>query len=610
MPPTLRRWWDSAWVVPVAITLLALILRLIGLDRAGLWYDEVYSVDFAQSGLRAVLTDRFGVVHNQQVLHYLMVWLMAQIADPTTTTVWVRLPSVLAATATVPLVMLLGRAWFGPGVGRLAGLLLALAPVHLKYAQDARPYAWLALGGLAVVYCFWQAVQTDRLRWWAAFAGSAVATMLLHYVTLTLLLPALALPIAVLLVVRGRAGGWGALARPLGALAVIALVASGVMLDAVAVAANPPRLDTINWLAFAQGAFRTLIRQSQLNLLPDIDFAVQQGLVGVALLGLILAWVARRRAATGLAACLVGLPPILLGVFQTSNVVFGRYVLFMLPVYLLLMAQGIVGLAAYGRPGRAAAGLLGLIVGGLFLWGTVGYNTPAIHRNYADYPDYRGLAAYLAATAKPADRIILVDDTAQSALVTRFYWHNRPPAPAFDARDPRLFAGPPAGTVYWVLSFANLDEPDRLARLGQADPTWRTVARFDRLIVLAQPAPADIPGALGRLISLLPKEPPAVQGTRTLQGARDQAAGNTAAAAQDYRAAGSIYPLAPLFLQTANGYATRGQEDRAWIEASTAKSLDPSNPLIHRWMAAHLLDDDPALSSLETAIADALAAGP
>jgi hypothetical protein len=92
MPPTLRRWWDSAWVVPVAITLLALILRLIGLDRAGLWYDEVYSVDFAQSGLRAVLTDRFGVVHNQQVLHYLMVWLMAQIADPTTTTVWVRWP--------------------------------------------------------------------------------------------------------------------------------------------------------------------------------------------------------------------------------------------------------------------------------------------------------------------------------------------------------------------------------------------------------------------------------------------------------------------------------------------------------------------------------------
>jgi hypothetical protein len=90
-----------------AIIIIALDLRLYGLDSYSLWMDEVESIAMAQRGIGAIFTDRLGFYANQTPWHYLLVWLTIQPVDPAPTSVLVRLPSALAGTLLVPMVFAL-----------------------------------------------------------------------------------------------------------------------------------------------------------------------------------------------------------------------------------------------------------------------------------------------------------------------------------------------------------------------------------------------------------------------------------------------------------------------------------------------------------------------
>src|SRR4029078_9698112 len=55
---------------------------------------------------------------------------------------WVRrIPPVFFGTATIGLVILLGTLWCGPLAGLLAGFFLAIAPLHVRFSQEIRPYS-------------------------------------------------------------------------------------------------------------------------------------------------------------------------------------------------------------------------------------------------------------------------------------------------------------------------------------------------------------------------------------------------------------------------------------------------------------------------------------
>jgi mannosyltransferase len=590
---------------------LALAVRLYGLDSAGLWFDEVESVDFAQSGLNAIFTDRFGILHNQQALYYAVIWLMTRIADPATTAVWVRLPSALAGAAAPLVLAALGRAWFTPRVGWGAGVLLVLAPIHLKYSQDGRSYAWLVLLALGAVYSLWQAVQTDERRWWAGFVACLGLALLINYMALVLLLPALAPYLAWVLFRRARAG-WSRVHRPLTALAVVGGVALGVAADALGVAGNPLQVAQLTPDAVGQQVSRLVARSAQIGLDAPAETAVQWALLALALIGAVLAVRARAGEAVALAAGLILLPGVGLAVLQTGNVVFIRYGLFALPFYLLLVAAGIGGLAHIPRAGRALVAGVALGVGLAFIAGAWYYSDPPTHRRFADYPDYRGVAGYLAGQAGPGDRIIVADDPALGTLVMRFYWHNRPPAPTFDVRDPRLFATVPAGRVFWVLSFGSADTPDLLPDLGQSHPGWVPVTQSSRVAVVMQPpGTTDLRTALDKLVTELEAQQPDNQPPRTLRAIVTATPPQAAAAAALYAGAGVYYPVAAPYLRTADGYAAGGQPDRAWIEADLALFMEPGNPAVHQWMAEQLNKQGYVdLSKVEAAIAVALAGGP
>jgi hypothetical protein len=99
----------------------------------------------------------------------------------------VRLPSVVFATLTVPLLYLLGKSLFHRRVGLLAALLLAIAPLHIRYAQEARMYSMLTFFSLLSLYLFWQAIRTGQRRWWVGFALATALNLYTHQLALLLL---------------------------------------------------------------------------------------------------------------------------------------------------------------------------------------------------------------------------------------------------------------------------------------------------------------------------------------------------------------------------------------------------------------------------------------
>ncbi len=115
----------------------ALSLRCLALGRFSLSNDEIQEVRFARLPVGQMLVEVFHEgVHPP--LDYLAQALLTRLGA----TEWVRrLPSVLAGTAGIGLLMFLAGRWFGAPAGLASGLLLCASPIHVRFSQEVRPYA-------------------------------------------------------------------------------------------------------------------------------------------------------------------------------------------------------------------------------------------------------------------------------------------------------------------------------------------------------------------------------------------------------------------------------------------------------------------------------------
>jgi 4-amino-4-deoxy-L-arabinose transferase-like glycosyltransferase len=122
-----------------------------------------------------------------------------------------RLPSALAALIAVLLTYELGRRMFGPGVGLLAGLILASAGMFCAAAHFANPDSLLNMLTLATFYIIWRSVarsaNPSRLNagWWFVPAAIMMGLAVLTKGPVGLLLPAAATFLFLLWSGRARA---------------------------------------------------------------------------------------------------------------------------------------------------------------------------------------------------------------------------------------------------------------------------------------------------------------------------------------------------------------------------------------------------------------------
>ena len=169
----------AASIVPIAvITLIGAALRLPEIDQS-LYGDEMWSYEAAtSSGLDGVIDF---VRSNEEItppLYPILAWLSAKLGDPA---VLVRLPTMLAGIATIPLIYGIARRTLGVRVALVAGLLAALSPFLSFYAVEARAYA-VAIALVATsTLCMLIALDRKSGRWWTAYGLASCAAMYSHY---------------------------------------------------------------------------------------------------------------------------------------------------------------------------------------------------------------------------------------------------------------------------------------------------------------------------------------------------------------------------------------------------------------------------------------------
>jgi hypothetical protein len=365
-------------------TALAASLGLIALGHRSYWLDESVSVTLARLHFGDLLHS-LRVREGNMSLYHLLLWGWLRPGDSEFAA---RSLSLLAVVATVPLLYLLARRLLGQKAALLAGLLLALNPMAIHYAQEARGYALCLLLVTASVYLFVRALEQPRWLFWLGFEPVAALAGYAHFFALfvppALLLSLLFLPAEAVPWRKGlsSAGLFVLLLVPL-----VYLVGSSQASGVEWASGNLP------------GRIATRIHDRPLLVVAVLLF-------GLAFVALAWFWLARalgprlRSRATWAVALLVlwllvpfALVCVLAVVYKPLFVV--RYFIVCLPPLVTLLA---LALARIRRPLLAlgAVSLLALVsLAGVVRWYQSGQSE-----------DWRGAEHYVVESARPGDGVL------------------------------------------------------------------------------------------------------------------------------------------------------------------------------------------------------------
>jgi 4-amino-4-deoxy-L-arabinose transferase-like glycosyltransferase len=382
-----RRTWLLVGVVG-----LAFALRVAGLDSQSLWRDEVDAIRFATSSWNDLL--RMFVVPGQNgPLYYLALRPWLYLAG------WseyaLRFFSVFFGTLAVPLVYRLARRLFPslPSLALLAATFTATSPYLVWYGQEGKMYSLVLALVLLSMDRYLAALEKGGWQRWllyVAFTGTAI------YVHL---IAALMVPVQIVafLLMGGetRKARWKAWLASTGVLLLPYLPLLRWQLPLVLSPA-----DTGYQFVPLQQMLVSLLTNYSLGLLIPGSLQWAAGIFVVLLLA--TAWLWRdhrsRLAPLGILACWLCIP--VLGLFFLTlmrPMYTARYLIFVLPAYLILLAAGVVAIA------RRSQLLAGLLLAALLVTNVLGLWRQASTPLKADF---RSATEYMAGRMSPDDLLL------------------------------------------------------------------------------------------------------------------------------------------------------------------------------------------------------------
>jgi mannosyltransferase len=468
LPERARR---RPWLPFALIVGLGAVVILAGLGRSSLFIDEVFSWNASNDGVSGIVE----AVQQQEVtppLYYVI--LHAWIALTGAESEWaLRLPSALAGIGLVAAVAWLGTLVGGRRTGAVAGLLAALSPLVLQYAQEVRAYVFVMLAvTLAAAAALKLAAEPRRRRWLVLMVASAATAVLLHYTAILVVFPlavwllrqdevpraariglvaATALPFLVLvplLLIQLGAGHHNAEANayaritPLGLLRLFATPFDGRALDGMTISYELGLLALVDALALL--AFADRFRHLRTRWL----------LVG---------------------ACVLPLLAVLVVSAFLQPLALTRYTAVAAPF--MLVAIGVVVLRVPRAIGAVLL-VLAIAAGGL---GVAGAQTSG-----GQWPDVRGAMTGVADRWRPGDVVVGLENLAFSGAMT-YYDRSLParaPASAgfFSAHDalqsPSARRALAAGHRVWVVSSPPTDPTALRAAAAEQDADVRSQRQY------------------------------------------------------------------------------------------------------------------------------------
>lgn len=449
-----------------AVTVVGALLRLYPLRSV--WLDEAISV--AQARLP------YG-----RMLHQLMIddlhpplwgsvlWVSLRMLGDGPLAV--RVPSLIAGTACIPLTYLLGRELYDRRTGLAAAVLMAVAPLAVWYSGEARMYAFYLLWSVLAMLGQARVVNRGGRLGWTLFVLGSTAMVYTHYFSV-LQLAAQHLIFA-MAAVRGGIGGHRTrrLLRPwllsIAATAVLCLPLAPYAMEQLAHAGSPgaapatgtgepvsPYVVAANLVWSVWGYHSDALMTRLVALWPAAMLIV------LALLGKGRSW------ATTLLTAAVAMP--VLGVFlismRAATFFEVRYFISVLPALLVLAARAATGWLSNTVARTVAAGLITLAL-------LAGLGNEQLNPDNPRLYDYRSAFQYVEAQARPGDLILYAPDYLSPVVD---YYHPQLPAAAIREDEPLPTS---RGRILLLASFLN---ESRTARL--ADRTLTTLEHGGRTL--------------------------------------------------------------------------------------------------------------------------------
>lgn len=161
-------------------TVAAALLRLPFLDGSSLWFDETYTAAVVDAGGLGAVWDRIGATESTPPLFYVLTWAWSRVVGDSGEAT-LRTVSALASVAAVPVTWLALRRLVGRTAALAAAALVAVSPVLVAFALDARSYALLVLCALLGVWAFTALLEQVTTRRLALWGLAAAATIWTHY---------------------------------------------------------------------------------------------------------------------------------------------------------------------------------------------------------------------------------------------------------------------------------------------------------------------------------------------------------------------------------------------------------------------------------------------
>jgi hypothetical protein len=430
----------SRFALAAGLASLALILRLYGLAEKSFWYDELLTWGRAKLPLAQLAADAFK--HKQLPTYFLLVSPFASAANPE----WMlRFPSAIFGAVCVFLVTGAASELRGLLAGLVAGLLMALSPTEVQFAQEARPYI---LGSSLVLAALWgllrianrpetaarPIMQENALpgAWMAYTLGTLGALCIENNTFPWLVASNLALLVVVLrtpsihkgdLLVNWACSQGFILGVWLPALAVTVLLNRGAEFDAL-LWIPKPTWETLRSTIAAVYLFRVSDLMT-FRLFPTLVSGFGSVVALIALLG---AWRLRRDppllAAIGLA--LVAMPLTILLLSGVQPLLVPRYLVWSTGPFFLLAGIGAASLSA-----RMSASTALLLAAG-------GALSLAPYYSAETKPRWRDAAAYLATHVRPQDAVVAENSSVRfvlNAYAQRFPLPSHDPILAWNPSD-------------------------------------------------------------------------------------------------------------------------------------------------------------------------------
>ena len=419
-------WWSAV----ILILLVALVLRVQKLTRISLTNDEVAEVTWSGMPFGDML-DRVAIDMVHPPLDYIVQHAIGTLDPPE----WVRrLVPVLFGVATVGLTIALGTMWCGELAGLLAGFFLAIAPLHVRFSQEIRPYSMALFFTVASLVALEVYARRKTITWAALwFLGVFFAAFTFYFAGMT------AGVVSVARIYIDRRDRFVTLWHrlPLVFAGWALLYGWWVPIAVRAVRYHPSFApDVLDWPwwryrlhAFAAGD----ITDSTLNL-GSVAFwcAVATGIVlsrKAQLLRMAVVW-------------LVGCGAIeIIALHYRPHYSAARH---LMPAWIGAMILAGAGVAIMFRRRWSAP-----IAAALALAFTI-YSGMALARYFrGGRPDWRGVAEFVHARMRPGDTLIAANEWAGRNM--GYYWERLPPVPNTRAQQyvvsPQTIAGP-----VWIVS--------------------------------------------------------------------------------------------------------------------------------------------------------------